>query len=163
MLVPWLLGTRGRMHPAVIALAAKEVLHMPSRKLLAVFLIITVFLCHGVLGTQHQFSSLSAVPGQPQHTGATDTSGASLDSSKQPDKHPLNRGDGRTVDASGYTAAFFTFLILGTGLALFGKSSYGSLRRRRISGLLTLGRVSTSPFLACARGPTITSLQVFRL
>ncbi|CAN5881490.1 hypothetical protein BH18ACT11_BH18ACT11_10880 [soil metagenome] len=129
---------------------------------LGILLAVAVFLCHGVLGAQHEIASWGAAPAGASVEGLAQVdhafSGHGGPMQGHPREHAPGQGGGNPVHSLDYAAVMFGIILLGTAVALL---LGGVVPRGPSPGLVAEGRVSRPPVLPLPRGPTAPFLQVF--
>jgi hypothetical protein len=118
---------------------------LTGRRVLALLLVLTLFVCHGLFGALHQSGPVPTVIGEhPSHTDVP----AEQQGSEAPDEG---------LGSVSYVAALFFVLMV-----TFWLLPRAAARRRASVPWSFEGRHRPA-ILRYPRGPTVSSLQVFRL
>jgi hypothetical protein len=118
---------------------------LTGRRVLAPLLMLTLFVCHGLFGAMHESGPTAMlIGGHPSHAGVP----AEQQGSEAPDE---------SLGSVGYAAVLF-FVLVAAFWLLFGTPEW---RRARVPRSFE-GRHRPA-VLRYPRGPTVSSLQVFRL
>jgi hypothetical protein len=118
---------------------------LTGRRVLAPLLVVTLFVCHGLFGAMHQSGPVPAVIGE--HPSPAEVA-AGQQGSEAPEED---------LGSVGYAAALFFVLMVAFWL-LPGAAAW-----RRAPVPQSIEGCRRPAFLRYPRGPTVSSLQVFRL